>query len=32
LLLETAEIYYEDFSVHYFPPGCIEHKLLERYA
>mmetsp|Transcript_31055 Transcript_31055/g.81324 ORF Transcript_31055/g.81324 Transcript_31055/m.81324 type:complete len:943 (+) Transcript_31055:114-2942(+) len=30
LLLETREIYYEDYSVHYFPPGCSEQKLVQR--
>eukprot|EP00037_Helgoeca_nana_P008461 m.75409 g.75409 ORF g.75409 m.75409 type:complete len:965 (+) comp18956_c0_seq1:4339-7233(+) len=30
LLLETREIYYDDYSVHYFPPGCMERKLVQR--
>eukprot|EP00039_Didymoeca_costata_P007268 m.97938 g.97938 ORF g.97938 m.97938 type:complete len:922 (-) comp13618_c1_seq2:66-2831(-) len=30
LLLDTAELYYEDFSVHYFPPGCVERDLVAR--
>jgi hypothetical protein len=29
-LLETREIYYDDYSVHYFPPGCMERKLVQR--
>ena len=31
-MLEPAEIYYEDFSVHYFPPDCIERDLVARYG
>lgn len=29
-MLEPGEIYYEDFSVNYFPPGCIERELVAR--